>query len=133
MGKSKSNVDQLNALPGNLSALNAALAGKQAALVSGANIKTVNGIEQVFIAADQLVNALIPPLDGTISYADETLSARSYRAYRDGKIFGKLTMKPINLLFFWQGPDHCYKAYLKERARKNLPAEYQQHAEQGCQ
>ena len=43
MGKSKSNVDQLNALPGNLSALNAALAGKQAALVSGANIKTVNG------------------------------------------------------------------------------------------
>ena len=31
--------------------------------------------EQVFIAADQLVNALIPPLDGTISYADETLSA----------------------------------------------------------
>lgn len=28
--------------------------------------------EQVFIAADQLVNALIPPLDGTISYADET-------------------------------------------------------------
>jgi hypothetical protein len=81
--------------------------------------------EQVFIAADQLVNALIPPLDGTISYADETLSARSYRAYRDGKIFGKLTMKPINLLFFWQGPDHCYKAYLKERARKNLPAEYQ--------
>lgn len=43
MGKSKSNVDQLNALPGNLSALNAGLAGKQAALVSGANIKTVNG------------------------------------------------------------------------------------------
>ena len=38
-----------------------------------------------------------------------------------------LTMKPINLLFFWQGPDHCYKAYLKERARKNLPDEYQQH------
>lgn len=24
-------------------------------------------------------------------------------------------------------------AYLKERARKNLPAEYQQHTEQGCQ
>ena len=26
--------------------------------------------EQVFLAVDQLVNALIPPLDGTISYAD---------------------------------------------------------------
>ena len=70
--------------------------------------------EQVFLAIDQLVNALIPPLDGTISYADETLSARSYRAWRDGKILGMLTMKPINLLFFWQGPDHCKNAYTKE-------------------
>ena len=87
--------------------------------------------EQVFIAADQLVNALIPPLDGTVSYADETLSARSYRAYRDGKLFGKLTMPFINLLFFWQGPDHCYKAFLKEHARKNLPAEYQQFTSGG--
>lgn len=80
--------------------------------------------EQVFIAADQLVNALIPPLDGTISYADETLSARSYRAHRDGKYFGKLTMRPINLLFFWQGPNHCYKAFLKEHERRNMPSEY---------
>lgn len=80
--------------------------------------------EQVFIAVDQLVNALIPPLDGTISYADETLSARSYRAHRDGKIFGKLTMGFINLLFFWQGPDHCKNAYTKEFERKNYPSEY---------
>jgi len=80
--------------------------------------------EQVFIAADQLVNALIPPLDGTVSYADETLSARSYRAYRDGKVFGKLTMPFINLLFFWQGPDHCKNAYIKEFDRKNYPSEY---------
>ncbi len=87
--------------------------------------------EQVFIAADQLVNALIPPIDGTVSYADETLSARSYRAHRDGKVFGKLTMPFINLLFFWQGPDHCHKAFLKEHARKNLPSEYQQAAPGG--
>ena len=80
--------------------------------------------EQVFIAADQLVNALIPPLDGTISYADETLSARSYRAYRDGKVFGRLFMRPIDLLFFWQGPGHCKNAYIKEFARKNYPSEY---------
>ena len=82
--------------------------------------------EQVFIAADQLVNALIPPLDGTISYADETLSARSYRAYRDGKVFGRLFMRPIDLLFFWQGPGHCKNAYIKEFARKNYPDEYRQ-------
>ena len=80
--------------------------------------------EQVFIAVDQLVNALIPPLDGTISYADETLSARSYRAYRDGKVFGKLTMPFINLLFFWQGPEHCKNAYINEFSRKNHPSEY---------
>lgn len=79
---------------------------------------------QVFIAFDQLVNALIPPLDGTISYADETLSARSYRAHRDGKLLGKLTMPVINLLFFWQGPGHCKNAYIKEFERKNYPDEY---------
>lgn len=79
---------------------------------------------QVFIAADQLCNALIPPLDGTLSYADETLSARSYRAHRDGKIFGKLSMPVIDLLFFWQGKGHCYKAYLKEHDRANMPSEY---------
>ena len=80
--------------------------------------------EQLFIAADQLANALIPPLDGTVSYADETLSARAYRAHRDGKILGKLFMRPIDLLFFWQGPDHCKNAYIKEFARKNYPDEY---------
>lgn len=82
--------------------------------------------EQVFIALDQLANALIPPLDGTVSYADETLSARAYRAHRDGKILGKLFMRPIDLLFFWQGPDHCKNAYIKEFERKNYPEEYRQ-------
>lgn len=80
--------------------------------------------EQVFLALDQLCNALIPPIDGTVSYADETLSARCYRAHRDGKFFGRLFMRPINLLFFWQGPGHCMKAYIKEFDRKNYPTEY---------
>ena len=82
--------------------------------------------QQLFIAADQLLNALIPPLDGTVSYADETLSARCYRAHRDGKIMGKLFMPPIDLLFFWQGPNHCRNAYIKEFERKNYPEEYRQ-------
>lgn len=79
---------------------------------------------QVFLALDQLVNVLIPPLDGTIGYADETLSARAYRAHRDGKILGKLFMRPIDLLFFWQGPGHCRNAYIKEFDRQNYPSEY---------
>ena len=80
--------------------------------------------QQLFIAADQLLNALIPPIDGTVSWADETLSARAYRAHRDGKILGKLFMRPIDLLFFWQGPGHCKNAYIKEFSRKNYPSEY---------
>lgn len=43
MGKSKTNVEQLNTLPADLAALSGSLGGKQAALVSGVNIKTVNG------------------------------------------------------------------------------------------
>lgn len=80
---------------------------------------------QVFIAFDQLVNALIPPLTGTISWADETLSARSYRAYRDGKFWGRLTMPVINVLFFWQD-EHCKKAYQHELYRVGMPAEYRE-------
>ena len=79
---------------------------------------------QVFIAFDQLLNALIPPLDGTLSYADETLSARCYRAHRDGRILGKLFMPLIDLLFFWQGPGHCKNAYINEFDRKSFPDEY---------
>jgi hypothetical protein len=79
---------------------------------------------QVFIAVDQLCNALIPPLDGTLSYADETLSARSYRAHRDGKLLGRITMPIIDALFLWQGLNHCYHAYRKEVERKQYPAEY---------
>ena len=79
---------------------------------------------QVFLALDQLCNALIPPIDGTVGYADETLSARCYRAHRDEKIMGKLFMPLIDLLFFWQGPGHCKNAYIKEFERKNYPDEY---------
>ena len=79
---------------------------------------------QIFIAVDQLLNALIPPIDGTVGYADETLSARCYRAHRDRRIFGKLFMRPIDLMFFWQGPNHCRNAYIKEFERQNYPSEY---------
>ena len=79
---------------------------------------------QIFLALDQLANVLPPPIDGTVGYADETLSARCYRAHRDGKIMGKLFMPLIDLLFFWQGPGHCKNAYIKEFERKNYPDEY---------
>ena len=80
---------------------------------------------QIFLAVDQLANALIPPLDGTLSYADETLSARAWRTHRDGQKLGFLRW-PIDALFYWQKWDmnHCQRAYEKEKARVGLPAEY---------
>lgn len=79
--------------------------------------------QQIFVAVDQLANALIPPF-GALSYADETLSARTYRAARDGRIMGRLFMPLIDLLFRWQIKGHCEHAYLKEKTRANLPPEY---------
>ena len=35
--------------------------------------------EQVFIAFDQLLNALIPPIDGTVGYADGIYTGHLYR------------------------------------------------------
>jgi hypothetical protein len=79
--------------------------------------------QQVLIAVDQVLNALIPPIF-TLSYADETLSARTYRAAKRGKIVGRMAMPVIDLLFFWQGHGHCRNAYIKEVERRNLPPEY---------
>ena len=80
---------------------------------------------QIFLALDQLANALIPPLDGTISYADETLSARAWRTWRDDQHLGFLRW-PIDALFAWQEWDmsHCKRAYEKEKLRLGLPPEY---------
>jgi hypothetical protein len=80
---------------------------------------------QTLLALDQLANALIPPFF-TLSYADETLSARTYRAARRGRIVGRTVMPVIDLMFRWQGPEHCRMAYVKEMERRNLPPEYRE-------
>ena len=75
---------------------------------------------QLFIAVDQLLNALIG------GWADETLSSQAYRADRDGKPWGRIWRPVIDLLFRWQAPDHCHQAYLKERQRIHVPPEMRQ-------
>jgi hypothetical protein len=96
---------------------------------------------QIGIAFDQLVNALIPPFQ-SMSYADETLSARTWRAYRDSRVFGKVLMPLFDWMFFWQVTDpeileddgvtpirgHCRRAYWKEVKRRNEPPEYREAA-----
>lgn len=72
---------------------------------------------QVAIAIDQLANAV------SGGYADETLSSRSYRLWRDNHPVGKVLMRVIDAMFFWQH-HHCYEAFLSERESRHLPPEF---------
>jgi len=66
------------------------------------------------IALDQQFNTL---LGGS---PDETLSSRAYRTEQQQKIFGRLFRPVIDLVFFFD-PLHCYKSYLAEIDRLQLP------------
>jgi hypothetical protein len=82
---------------------------------------------QFLHALTQVGNTMIPPLDGAVGWSDESMSARAYRAQRDGRVLGFLA-KVINGLFFWQD-DHCKSAYLSEAARRQTPPEYRSKPE----
>jgi hypothetical protein len=88
-------------------------------------------LRQLAIAFDQFANALL------WGWADETLSARAFRAHRKGRAFGRFFMPVIDLLFFWQKPDdevnalagklvdgHCERAFYKEILRRDHAPEY---------
>jgi hypothetical protein len=94
---------------------------------------------QVAIALDQFLNAIIPPFF-TVSWADETMSARLFRGWRDKKIVGRLVKPPVDAFFaLWQKPDpevtklagreihsHCEGAYWKEKIRRDNHPEYRE-------
>jgi hypothetical protein len=71
----------------------------------------------VLIAIDQLANAL---LGGA---ADETLSARAWRAEAQGKVLGRVFRPMIDAIFFFD-PQHCRKAWLAEVHKQQLPGSY---------
>ncbi|MEY2654793.1 MAG: hypothetical protein RLZZ524_1821 [Pseudomonadota bacterium] len=77
-------------------------------------------LHQLFLACDQLLNVLVTPMHGG-AWADETLSARTYRAYADGRAWGRFWLPIIDALFFWQGPRHCERAFHAERDRMHSP------------
>lgn len=77
-------------------------------------------LRNLFIAVDQVFNTLLG------GKPDETLSARMYRN-KHKKWWGK-AYKVTNKIFFWQD-DHCEAAYINERNRKHLPAEYQESSD----
>ena len=70
--------------------------------------------EQVLIAIDQLINALLG------GWADETMSSYAYRLRIERNILW--VERVIDALFFLQ-KDHCKTAYESERARKHFPPE----------
>lgn len=86
---------------------------------------------QLLIALDQLLNVLITPFHRG-AWADETLSARAYRAYSDGRLWGRVWMPFIDFLFFWQGPRHCERAFVQERERMQSPPPEQRNTIQGA-
>lgn len=71
----------------------------------------------VLIAIDQLANAL---LGGA---ADETLSARAWRAESQGKVLGRV-LRPLIDTLLWFDKDHCYKAWKAERDRTQIDGSY---------
>lgn len=71
---------------------------------------------QVLIAFDQLVNALAG------GWADETISARSYRMQGASKKW-KVIKVLIDTLFFFD-KDHCHASYLSEQKRLHIAPEY---------
>jgi hypothetical protein len=72
-------------------------------------------LEQVLIAFDQLINAMIG------GWADETLSSVAYRMELQGARAAPLR-KLIDRIFFWQ-PEHCKQAYESERIRSQASPE----------
>lgn len=71
-------------------------------------------LEQVAIAIDQLINALLG------GWADETMSSYAHRLRIEKNITWVECV--IDALFFWQ-EDHCKTAYESEQARKHFPPE----------
>lgn len=73
-------------------------------------------MKQVLIAFDQLINAIFG------GWADETISARSYRLSATKRRW-YVAMRVIDCLFFFEA-DHCKNSYNSEKQRTQLPAEY---------
>jgi hypothetical protein len=98
--------------------------GGVAAAVSG-NLSIGKWFQQVLLVLDQALNVLLTPFHAS-AWADETMSARAWRAYRDHRMWGRVMRPVIDALFIWQRAKggHCYRAYERERGRAHTPPEY---------
>lgn len=82
-------------------------------------------LTQILIAADQLLNTLIPPYSGSsCGWADETLSSRCWRLSGTSKIWkvAQTTIDYVASAVFGQ-TDHCFESWMSERLRMQMPPE----------
>ena len=78
-------------------------------------------ILNLLIAIDQLLWVLLTLGKG---HPDETISAASYRMEQEGKLAGRILRPLIDALFRPLERDHCYRAWLSEAQRSQLPSAY---------
>lgn len=104
--------------------------------IRAALLLTLLNLRELLVALDQFFNVIVGLLTLRQAWSDETLSAHCWRSYRDGKLWGRILMPPIDWMFSWQKPDpvfvdeagepikgHCRRAYAKELARMYSPPE----------
>jgi hypothetical protein len=75
----------------------------------------------VLIAIDQLLWVLLTLGKG---HPDETISAALWRMEQQDKIAGRIFRPMVDLLFRPIEKDHCYRAWLSEVQRSQLPSAY---------
>ena len=78
-------------------------------------------ILNLLIALDQLAWVIITLGKG---YPDETISAAAWRMEQHGKLAGRVFRPLVDLLFRPLERDHCYRAWLSEVQRSQLPSAY---------
>jgi hypothetical protein len=78
-------------------------------------------ILHLLIALDQLAWVVLTLGKG---HPDETISAALWRMEQQGKIAGRIFRPMVDLLFRPIEKDHCYRAWLSEVQRSQLPCAY---------
>ena len=78
-------------------------------------------ILNILIAIDQLAWVLLTLGKG---HPDETISAALWRMEQQGKTAGRVFRPLVDLLFRPIEKDHCYRAWLSEVQRSQLPSAY---------
>ena len=73
-------------------------------------------LKQNLIALDQAINAIF------FGYADETISARTYRMSLHSKPW-MILRRIIDSIFFFD-KNHCYTSWVSEYEKHQLPEEY---------